>query len=72
MHLVIKDGCTVTILLSNFTIADPNDMEIPELSSFEAFSISDVRKWPNNKEILKDSYNDGIELLYSTYKIFYS
>ena len=38
----------------------------------EAFSIFDVRKWPTNKDILKSSYKDGIELLYSTYKIFYT
>ena len=31
----------------------------------EAFSIFDVRKWPADKDVLKDSYIDGIKLLYS-------
>ena len=30
----------------------------------EAFSIFDVRKWPADKDVLKDSYIDGIKLLY--------
>ena len=38
----------------------------------EAFSIFDVRKWPADKDVLKDSYIDGIKLLYKTYKIFYA
>ena len=38
----------------------------------EAFSILDVRKWPADKDVLKDSYIDGIKLLYKTYKIFYA
>ncbi|KOO33057.1 zinc finger protein 862 [Chrysochromulina tobinii] len=38
----------------------------------EAFSIFDVRKWPEDKDVLKDSYIDGIKLLYKTYKIFYA
>ena len=38
----------------------------------EAFSIFDVRKWPADKDVLKDSYINGIKLLYKTYKIFYA
>ena len=38
----------------------------------EAFSIFDVRKWPADKGVLKESYIDGIRLLYKTYKIFYA
>ena len=38
----------------------------------EAFSIFDVRKWPADKGVLKESYIDGIRLLYETYKIFYA
>ena len=40
--------------------------------ALEAFSIFDVRKWPADKDVLKDSYIDGIKLLYKTYKIFYA
>ena len=28
--------------------------------------------WPVDKDVLKDSYIDGIKLLYKTYKIFYA
>ena len=38
----------------------------------EAFSIFDVRKWPADKGVLKESYIDGMRLLYKTYKIFYA
>ena len=31
-----------------------------------------MRKWPADKDVLKDSYIDGIKLLYKTYKIFYA
>ena len=31
-----------------------------------------MRKWPADKDVLKDSFIDDIRLLYKTYKIFYA
>ena len=78
-QLIDKDDGATKLAEDRKTIIDALDrhlinrfQKVLDDPVLKAMAMFDKRKWPSDKDILKESWKEEFELLYNTYKHFFS